>query len=214
VALVTFAGKGTLTCPLTVDHEAALLFLDTVDTDLIAVQGSSIAEALKVAARAFGPAGSEGRHRGVVLLSDGEDHEGGIEEAIRDLKQAGVSVYAIGCGTAHGGPIPVREASGVPGGYKKDAEGKVVTTHLDEDLLEKLAFETDGHYYPATPSEVEVEEIAKTIAGLDQKEFGTVLKTRYEERYQFPLGLALAALLAETVLGDRRRARREGEGTP
>ncbi len=209
VALVTFAGKGTLTCPLTIDHEAALLFLDTVDVDLIPVQGSSLAEALRVAVRSFGPAGGEARHRAIVLFSDGEDHEGRIEEALASTKQAGVSVYAVGCGTDHGAPIPLREGPAAQSGYKKDAEGKVVTTRLNEELLEKLALDTGGHYYRATPSEVEVEEIAKTIAGMDQKEYGTVLKTRYEERYQIPLAVALAALLAETLMGDRRRTTRE-----
>ncbi len=205
IALVTFAGKGSLTCPLTLDYEAALLFLDAVDVDLLPVQGSSIGESLRVAARAFGPAGSEGRHRAVVLFSDGEDHEGGIEEAISLLKQSGVTTYAVGCGTAHGGPIPLRSATGAVEGYKKDIEGKVVTTQLKEEVLERLALETGGRYYRATPAEMEVEEIAKAIAGMDQKEHGTVLKTRYEERYQIPLAAVLLALLAETVLGDRRR---------
>lgn len=204
VALVTFAGRGTLTCPLTLDHDAALLFLDTIDVDLIPVQGSSLSEALRVGARAFGPAGGEGRHRAIVLLSDGEDHEGEIDEAIRAVKQAGASIYAVGCGSVHGAPIPTREASG---GYKKDAEGKVVTTRLNEELLEKLALDTGGGYYHATPSEVEVEEIAKAISGMDQKEYGTVLKTRYEERYQIPLALALVSLAAESLLGDRRGSR-------
>ena len=149
--------------------------------------------------------GSEGSHRAVVLFSDGEDHEGGIDEAIALLKRSGASIYSVGCGTAHGGPIPLRSAAGSADGYKKDQDGKVVTTRLEEDLLEKLALETDGRYYRATPSEVEVEEIAKAIAGMDQKEHGTVLKTRYEERFQIPLAVALLALLAETVLGDRRR---------
>lgn len=212
VALVTFAGRGTLTCPLTIDHEAALLFLDTIDVDLIPVQGSSISEAIRVAARSFGPAGGEGRNRAIVLLSDGEDHEGQIEEAIQAVKQAKAAVYAVGCGTVHGSPIPVREASGASGGYKKDAEGKVVTTRLNEELMEKLALDTGGGYYRATAAEVEVEEIAKAIAGMDQKEFGTVLKTRYEERYQIPLGLALLALAGETVLGDRRGGRRGSRG--
>jgi len=205
IALVTFAGNGSLTCPLTLDSEAVLLFLDAVDVDLLPVQGSSIGESLRVAARAFGPAGSEGHHRAVVVWSDGEDHEGGIDPAIALLRESGAAAYTIGCGTAHGGPIPLRSGAGAVDGYKKDAEGKVVTTRLQEEVLEKLALETGGHYYRATPSELEVEEIAKAIAGLDQKEHGTVLRTRYEERYQIPLAAALLALLAETLLGDRRR---------
>jgi len=210
IALVNFAGKGALTCPLTLDSEAVLLFLEAVDVDLLPLQGSSIAEALRVAARAFGPAGSEAAQRAVVLFSDGEDHEGGIDEAVALLKRSGARIYTVGCGTAHGGPIPLRDGSGSVDGYKKDAEGNVVTTRLEEELLEKLALDSDGRYYRATPAEVEVDEIAKAIGAMEQKEHGTVLKTRYEERFQIPLAVALLALLGESVLGDRRRPQRTG----
>jgi len=205
IALVTFAGRGTLACPLTLDQEAALLFLESVDAEAVPIPGSAVSDALRVAARAFGTNEAAGRHRAVVLFSDGEDHEGGIDEAIGLMKEAGANVYAVGCGTGQGAPIPLREGStGAPGGYKKDGSGRVVTTKLEEGVLAKLALETDGRYFVATPSEGEVDEIARAVAGMDAREFGTVLRTRYEERFQFPLALAIAALVAETLIGDRR----------
>jgi Ca-activated chloride channel family protein len=218
IALVTFAGRGTLACPLTLDYEAALLFLEAVDAEAVPIPGSAISDALRVAARAFGTNASEGRHRAVVLFSDGEDHEGGIDEAIAVMKEAGAAVYAVGCGTGQGAPIPLRESSAdVSAGYKKDAEGRVVTTKLEEGVLAKLTLDTDGRYFIATPSEGEVDEIARAVAGMDAREFGTVLRTRYEERFQFPLALAIAALVAEALIGDRRsgagrRPTRSAEG--
>jgi len=207
VALVTFAGRATMACPLTLDHAAVRLFLDAIDVESVPVAGTSLEDALKAALRAFGPvdATSPSRHRAIVLLSDGEDHEGGIDDAEQALEQAGVTVYALGVGTARGAPIPLNDPSGVSSGYKKDAEGKVVTTRLDETVLERLALATGGRYYRATAGQVEVEEIARALSTLDRQEFGAVLRARYEERFQIPLALALLAIGAETLLGDRRR---------
>jgi Ca-activated chloride channel family protein len=214
VALVTFAGRATLICPLTVDHAAAKLFLDTIEIDSAPVPGTALAEALRVALRAFGePDEAASRTRAVVLFTDGEDHEGEIDEALSELERAGVAVYAVGTGTGGGAPIPVKDEHGGIEGYKKDREGRVVTTRLDEEALGQVALATDGRYYRATPTEIEIEEIARSLAGLDAHEFGTVLRVRYEERYQLPLGLALAALLAEACLSDRRR-QRGGGGEP
>ncbi len=205
LALVTFAGRASLNCPLTLDHEALLLFLDAVDVEAGAIPGSALAEALSVAAKAFGSERTEGRHRAVVLFSDGEDHEGGIDEAIQAIRTSGATAYTIGCGTAQGGPIALRDESGAPSGYKKDGDGRVVTTRLEEGVLGKVALDTNGAYFLGTPSETEIDEITRAIGEMDEREFGTVLQTRYEERFQIPLALGLVALLVETLLGDRKR---------
>ena len=170
--------------------------------------GTALAEALSVALRAFGePDEAASRTRAVVLFTDGEDHEGELEEALSELKRAGVMVYAVGTGTGGGGPIPVKDDAGNIDGYRKDRQGRVVTTRLDEEALGTVALKTDGRYYRATPNEIEIDEIARSLAGMDAHELGTVLRVRYEERFQLPLGLALAALLAEACLSDRRRKR-------
>ncbi len=207
VALVTFAGQATLTCPLTLDHAAVRLFLDTVDVEAVPVAGTSLAVALRNAIGAFGDedVGAGVRSRAIVLFTDGEDHEGGTEELIDELSDAGVALYTVGVGTTRGAPIPLTGPGGASTGYKTDREGKVVTTRLDETFLESLALATGGLYFRATASQLEIDEIAKALQGLDQQEFGDVLRTRYEERYQYPLALALLALIAETLLGDRRK---------
>jgi Ca-activated chloride channel family protein len=208
VGLVTFAGKATVACPLTLDAEAVRLFLDAVDVNSVPFRGTDVARAAEVAMRAFGAGSSSSkqvRGKALVLFSDGEDHEGKVEDAARLLERAGVRVFAVGCGTRRGAPVPEGDEGGGSSSYKKDREGKLVTSRLDDEVLGKLTLATGGRYFDATPSESEVEEIAKAISGMDAREFGTVMRARYEERFQIPLALALAALLAATALSDRRR---------
>jgi Ca-activated chloride channel family protein len=211
VGLVTFAGEATLTCPLTVDHDAVRLFLDAVDVEAVPVAGTSLAAALRVAIRAFGESPDRvdvgQRQRAIVLFSDGEDHAGGVEEAIGLARRHGVAVYAIGCGTERGGPIPLRTTAGDLTGYKKDLEAKVVTSRLEEAVLRRVALDSGGRYYRTTPAEEEIEVIASVLTAMDPQESGATLRRRYEERYQIPLAVALAALVCESVFGDRRRAR-------
>jgi Ca-activated chloride channel family protein len=219
VGLVVFAGEASLSCPLTVDRAALDLLLDAVETDSVPLGGSALARALAVAAAAFGGApGPEGRERGraVVLFSDGEDHGGEVDQAAAELSRRGVPVYTVGCGTTEGAPIALRDARGNLAGYKKDREGNLVTTRLDESVLERLALATGGRYYRATGGGVELAEIARALGHLEQGDLGTELRIHYEERFQLPLLVAWLALAAQALIGERRRrragaGRREGE---
>jgi Ca-activated chloride channel family protein len=214
VGLVTFAGQATLDCPLTLDHAAVRLFLDAVEVEAVQVPGTALANALRLGLRTLGAedATDTARGRALVLFSDGEDHEGELEEVARELKRSGVALYAVGVGTSAGAPIPERDRSGALTGYKKDREDRVVTTRLEESIMESLALDTGGRYYRATATEVEVEEIATSLTAIEDREFGAVLRTRYEDRFQVPLSLALLALTAEALIGDRRRMRRARGG--
>ena len=207
VALITFAGLPSLACPLTVDHGAVRLFLDAVEPEVVQVPGTALAEAIELGIEAFGNPDIEtaNRSRAMVLFTDGEDHEGGIEKVLLKLKKAGVVVHAIGVGTTRGAPIPLEGEVDGAGRFKKDAQGRLVTTRLDEAVLQRLALETGGHYYAATAAGREVDELIQTIGGMAASEFGATLRTRYKERYQIPLSIALCALIAEALLGDPRR---------
>jgi Ca-activated chloride channel family protein len=210
VGLVTFAGQANLTCPLTVDHGAVRLFLESVGPTSVTVGGTALADALKLARRALLPEGGQAevdRGRAVVVYSDGEDHEGGLEEALDGYRSAGIAIHAVGSGTTRGAPIPLRDSTGMLSGYKKDREDKVVTTRLDEGVLERLALDTEGSYFRATAGELEIDQIARTLGGLEGGELGKQLRMRYEDRFQIPLLLGWLALAAETLLGDRRRSR-------
>ena len=203
VSLIRFAGQPTLMCPMTLDHGAVRLFLDTIDPETTQVPGTALAEALELAVGTFRdePDVGDGRSRALLLFTDGEDHEGGLDEALRALIDHGISVFAVGVGTTRGAPIPLQDGPG----YKKDRDGKVVTTRLEPAELERLALETGGRYHKASVGGQEIEEITAVLASLDAREYGSVLRARYEERFQIPLVMALVALLAECLVGERRK---------
>ena len=208
VGLATFAGRGQLSCPLTVDHGAIRLFLESIDAEAVQLPGTALASALETGLQALriDEREMDDRGRALVLFTDGEDHAGELDPVLGELSGRGVPVYVVGSGTPRGGPIPLRDAAGMLTGYKKDREGKVVTTRLNESVLEEIALETGGLYYRATTNEVEVDEIGQALRTLSQGELGSELRTRYEERFQIPLIVAWLALVVETVLGDRRRS--------
>ena len=213
VALVAFAGKASLLCPLTVDHEAVGLFLDTVDLETAPIPGTALADAIATATRAFGAEATEAdasRGRMIVLYSDGEDHEQGLDEGIRSMRRAGVVLHAVGVGTVEGGPVPETEDGGRVTGYKKDRDGRVVTSRLDESVLQRLALDTGGRYFRSTSSGLEIDELLDAVESLDAGELDAIVRVRYEERFAIPTLLALLALAAELCIGDGRGKRISG----
>jgi Ca-activated chloride channel homolog len=207
VALVTFAGQANLVCPRTPDHAAVRLLLDTIEPQAAYGGGTALADGLRAARRAFeaAPGESAARGRAIVVFTDGEDHEGGVEDAAAELHSDGIATFVVGCGSPRGAPIPLEEG-GRRGGYKKDREGRVVTTRLEEQVLETLVLATGGQYFRSTSTEVEIDEIAAALSRLESAEYATSLRSRYEERFQIPLLLALVALVVESLVSDRKRS--------
>jgi Ca-activated chloride channel family protein len=219
IGLVTFAGVGILNCPLTLDHGAVGLFMDATDPHTTLVPGTALADALQVAVQALTAKSQDqdeqvsDRGKVIVLFTDGEDHEEGMDEVLGRMDDLGIRLYAIGVGTTKGGPIPVEGADGGISGYKKDGQGRIVTTRLDEAVLAQLAGRAGGQYWRATGAESEIDRIVEELSGLEGGELGTVMRVRYEERFQVPLLLAVLALLAEMLIPDRRKTR-NGEKFP
>ncbi len=206
VGLVVFAGTSLVNCPLTIDQNAVKLFLDVVDTQVIPKPGTNISEAIRRATQAFET--RDRRHKVIILVTDGENLEGDPISAAEDAKQAGVVIYSIGVGTAAGEPIPLRDEKGNITGYKKDEAGGVVVSRLDEDTLQRLATTTGGQYFRATPSETEVEQIYHAVSQMDRKEFESKVYLTYVDRFQIPLGVALALIILESLISDSRSERR------
>jgi Ca-activated chloride channel family protein len=207
VGLIVFAGSAFVQCPLTLDDGAARIFLDSVSTGAVAETGTNLASAIDAARRGF--VSKESKYKVVVLLTDGEQHEGDPMEVAEQARQEGVVIHTIGVGTAAGDPIPIRDARGEITDYKRDEAGQPVLSRLDEDSLSRIALATGGEYYRASDEESEVEKIADLVASMEGKELSAQLFTRYEERYYWPLGFAVAFLIAESAIPRGRRRRKE-----
>jgi len=174
------------------------------------VQGTDLGAALALALDAFSNAPV--KERVIIVVTDGEDHEGAIDEAVRRAVDAGVKIYTVGVGSPDGVPIPLRDESGGRRGFKRDADGAVVTTRLDEATLRRIAEATGGTLYRTTPEASELTALIDEIAGLGGREIDAREVTQFEEQYQIFLGAAILFLLIEGLWSDRRRPAREPEG--
>jgi len=201
VGLVAFAGEARLVCPLTLDHAAVKAFLDLVGPDILQVQGTAIGPALALVSRSV----PEDSTRGVavVLITDGEDLEGGIDAPLAELKRRGIVVHSLGIGRPEGGPVPIIE-DGRPG-YMQDDQGRPVVSRLDLATLERIARETGGVSGVASSGEVELTAIGSAIGSMEQTD-ATAQATRVKpERQQAFLAAAFVLLCVQLALPDGGR---------
>lgn len=211
VGLVAFAGDAFVQSPLTVDYAAALLFLNAMDTDLVPVQGTDLGLALDVGIDAF-EEGASGEDRVMVVVTDGEDHEGEIDAALERAAEAGIRIHTVGIGSPDGVPIPTFDAEGRREGFYRDDEGNVVTTRLEEGTLRRIAEATGGRYVPAYGGSTGLRELVDEVAAGAGEERESRQVTQYEEQYQIFLGLAILLVLAEALVPDRKKVREEWTG--
>jgi len=198
IGLVAFAGTAFAQCPLTLDRNAFLESLDAVDVGIIPRGGTNLTVAIDTALETF--EGRQGSHQALVLITDGEDHEGKVDDAVKRATERGVKIYTVGIGTAEGELIPVEG-----GGYLKDRKGQVVKSRLDEETLKKIALDTGGVYLHAAGADLGLKDLYRDhIAGMEKRELASTLERRYEHRFQIPLAVALLCLVAEPLVGERR----------
>lgn len=198
IGLVAFAGIAHVQCPLTLDYSAARLFLSLMDLNLIPQPGTAIGDAIRTATKAFNQ--KERKHKVLILITDGEDHDSDPLKAAEEAAEEGVVIYTIGLGSPQGVPIPVYDKHGNPAGFKKDRDGNVVTTKLDATTLQQIAYKTNGKYYISSSGEAELDEIYKDVNNMEKKELSSRQFSQYENRYQIFLAIALFLFLVETFL--------------
>jgi tetratricopeptide (TPR) repeat protein len=201
IGIVVFAGASFLQLPLTTDYSAARLFLSAVDTDIVSVQGTAIGSAIRMAMQSF--VQGERKYKVIVVISDGENFEDDALDAAKEAAAAGIAIHTIGMGSPQGVPIPVYQ-KGVQAGFKKDNDGNVVITRLDEVLLQRIADTSKGKYIRAGVRQDELNTIFKQIEGMEKKQIAAKMYTEFEDRFQYPLFAALILLLIEFFLSERK----------
>jgi Ca-activated chloride channel family protein len=210
VGLIAFAGRAFVQSPLTLDYGAAKMFLESMNPDLIPVPGTAIGEAIQKALASF--VEKERKHKVLILITDGEGHEGDPLETAKLAAREGVVIYTVGIGSIQGVPIPESDSRGNQTGFKKNRSGEVIMTKLDELTLEKIALETGGKYYRASPGEAELDKIYDDIAKMEKKALASQQFAQYEDRFQILVGIALFLLILELFLPERRKMKKEWKG--
>ncbi len=202
IGIIAYAGQAYPQLPITTDYGAAKMFLQNMNTDMLSSQGTAIGEAIKLAATYYDD--EEQTNRVLFIVSDGEDHsEDSVEDAVELAIEEGIRVYTIGVGTSKGGPIPLKR-NGVLERLKKDAEGEVVITKLDEGMLEDIAGDGNGEYINGSNTEKAVAFITEQLNQMDKKEFEAKQFAEFKDQFQWFLGIALFFLFLDIFLLERK----------
>ncbi len=203
VGLVVFSGSAFTYCPLTSDYGAFRLFLNDINTNIIPLGGTALAEAIRKGIATF-EANSK-NHKAIILITDGENHEDDPLKAAAIAKEQGVVIYTVGVGKKDGSYIRMKGEDGQER-LLKDRQGQVVKSRLDEIILNKIALETGGLYTPAYGTKWGLERIYKnSIAKMEGSSYKTQRVKRYVNRYQIPLFIAMVLITLESFWPDRKR---------
>ncbi|MBU0509580.1 VWA domain-containing protein [bacterium] len=206
VGIVAFAGSAIMHCPLTTDYGAVRLLVRVLEPNLVPEPGTALAEAMSLAKRSFNA--PDVKSRVLVIITDGEDHEEQAIETAREIAAEGIRIYTIGMGTPQGAPIPLKDERGRDVGFKRDKNGVVVVTRLNEVLMDRVAQAGGGKYLRGTSSGRELGAIWADIGSMEKQEFGKKQFAAFEDRFQYFVLPALLLFLAEFFVPERKGRRR------
>ena len=195
IGLVVFAGDAFIQLPITSDYVSAKMFLSSIDPSMIATQGTDIATAISMASHSFTQ--QEGIGKAIIVITDGEDHEGGAIDAAKEAKDLGHRVYVLGVGSPKGAPIPTGN-----GDYMKDNTGQTVMTGLNEEMCRQIAEAGGGAYIHVENNSSAQEKLDEELGKLAKKETETTIYSEYDEQFQAVGILALLLLILEACLLD------------
>lgn len=198
VGLIFFAGSAYLQMPLSSDHAAAELFVQSANTDQAGTQGTAITEAIDLASRAFEE--GEQHQRALVIITDGEDHDGAAIEKVRQAREKGLIVFSIGVGTEEGGFIPFMERGREQ--FKRDGSGQPVKTRLNIQLLKDLANAGDGNYYLIQEGTKIVSDLKLELERIEKMEVEQKSFSDYASYFQYFLGIGIFFLVIEYLISN------------
>lgn len=193
IGLIVFAGDAFVQLPITSDYVSAKMFLQNITPELIAAQGTNLAEAIDLSSHSFTKQEKVGR--AIIVITDGEDHEGGVEKVAKAAKKNGIRIFVLGVGSAKGAPIPDGN-----GGYMKDKMGQEVMSALNEDMCKQIAAAGGGAYIHVDNNNIAQRQLDNEIAKLQKGDIMNVVYSEYDEQFQAVGILLLLVLIIETIL--------------
>ena len=196
IGLIVFAGNSFVQLPITTDYVSAKMFLNSITTGSVPVQGTAIGEAINTAMRSF--SGQSEKSRAIIVITDGENHEDDPVAAAKQAAEMGVRVFTIGVGSPEGKPIPM------DGELLKDKNGEIVVTRLDEKVLQDVAQAGNGVYVRAGNSEFGLNPIIENIKRMEDEKYNSIVFEEFDEQFMYFLGIALFFFVIEMLVGDRR----------
>ena len=199
IGLVIFAGTSFVQLPVTTDYVSAKMFLNSIDTGSIPIQGTALGDAITTCIRSF--SAQSDKSRAIILITDGENHEDDPVAAAKQAAEMGLKVFTIGVGSPEGKPIPMN------GELLKDKDGEIVVSRLDEAVLQEIAAEGNGAYVRAGNSEFGLNPIIDDLRKLEDEKYSSVVFEAYDEQFMYFLAIALVFFVLEMLVGDRRSKR-------
>lgn len=197
IGLVVFAGEAYVQLPITSDYVSAKMFLSDITPSLISAQGTDIARAIRVSLSSFTQ--QKGVGKAIILITDGEDNEGGALEAVKEAKEKGVNVFILGVGDSKGAPIPLGN-----GEYLKDNHGQTVMTALNENMCKEIAQAGSGTYIHIDNTSLAQEQLNNELSKLQKGDSDAVVYSEYNEQFQIVALLSFILLLIEVCLLERK----------
>lgn len=197
VGLVVFAGDAFIQLPITSDYVSAKMFLQNVDPSLIATQGTDLAGAIDLSSKSFTQQDKVGR--AILIITDGEDHEGGAIEAAKKARKNGIRVFVLGVGSPKGSPVPDGN-----GGYMKDNTGQEVMSALNEDMCKQIAEAGGGAYIHVDNTSLAQRQLNDELTRLQKGDLSSVIYSEYDEQFQAVGILVLLLLVIETLILERK----------
>ena len=202
IGIIAYAGQAFPQLPITTDYGAAKMFLQNMNTDMLSSQGTAIDQAIELASTYYDD--EEQTNRVLFIISDGEDHsEGNVSNAVEDATNEGIRIFSIGVGKTKGAPIPLKR-NGIVESLKKDSQGEVVITKLNEEVLQEIADEGNGEYINGENTDEAVEFIKEQLNQMDKKEFEAKQFAEFKDQFQWFLAAGLLFLFLDIFVLDRK----------
>jgi len=201
IGMIVFAGDAYTQLPITSDYISAKVFLANINTEIVSRQGTAIASAIELGTKSFTQ--DTEASKVIVIISDGENHEGDAIIAAQNAAEKGILVYTIGMGSPQGSPIPLRSGL-AQGGFMKDRNGSVVISRMDATMLSKIAAAGNGEFFSASTGNVGLNQLYNKLNKLNKSEVESKVYSEYDDQFHYFIAIALLLILIDLLIFERK----------